>query len=191
MEVVVLYAIPLLIYGCIIALVVWFLWSVGQGFLRTDLQHKLRRERTQDNYGMFAEYFKPGRAPEQVVKCVYDKLANEIFLKKRFPVRPADSLESVFAIGPEGTNDLDLLIHELAGRCGFAATPRDRKTNPPSTVEGLVLYLATQYSDNTPERDKATLLRVARPESNDTLLHPAQNTRSDQEELVRPPDPLC
>ena len=99
-----------------------------------------------------------------------------------------DSLEHVFAVGPESPNDLDLLIRELAGRCGYAVVPSEWNMPAPTTVEDLVHYLAALYMQNVPERDKTMLLRSSAPAADESLLHPMNAARSDTDSLVRPLD---
>jgi len=170
----------------IVVALVAALAGIATAFSRADMQHTLRRERAADTSQMFKNYFAPANVPDRVLEVVYMKLSNEIFWGKRFPVRPMDSLEYVYAVGPECPNDLDLLIRELADRCGFGVVPSEVGLPLPTSVEDLVMYLAALYNDNMPKKDKSTLLRSSENEGEQSFLRPISGSRSDADSLMHP-----
>ena len=187
MDIIFWYVVPIVLFG-VLPLVL--LLCAGNSMIdvvdRITIGARLRRARVLDTYQMFADYFRPLNTPDRIVACVYNKLANDIFWKKRFPVRPEDRLDAVYAIEAGGM-ERDLLIRELAERCGFAVVPSEPGEPPPQTVRDLVLYLSAVFAEQLPRHDRETLLRATGPGSPEVLLQlVAGSNSSDPSSLLRP-----
>ena len=185
MEWILLSAVPLLILTLVAAVAGAFLWSVGLALSRTDQQSRLRREREGDDYGMFRARFAGQEVPEIVIAAVYDHLSNRVFVGPGFPVRPTDSLREVFDIGPEGSNDLDLLIRSLAERTQAQYVSRLSTEAPPSTVADLVIHIA-RMPRTAVAADSQTLLRSTTTVDENLLRSTIGASLERDDQLLRP-----
>ena|SRR5579863_4606965 len=151
-------------------------------------QRTFREGRKGETYQDFARPFQRRDIPEHILQKTYETFSHEIFWPNKFPSRPSDSLSNVYRLGQPGGLDRDLVIHDLAERCGLKVIASTLKP-PPATVEELIYVLASLYNAKAGERDRTTLLRPAGGPDipSETLLRPAKGQcETDPEILLRP-----
>lgn len=141
---------------------------------KADPAWVLRRQKRGETFDTFREGIRGVQVPDRILHAVYDRLSNGTFWLSGFPVRATDSLHDVYGIGDPGNPDVDLLIREVAARCGLEVVPSQCHWALPLTAGALAVYLAAIQAES------------AAKHASEVLLRPADGSGGDMESLLRP-----